>query len=1147
MCPGVCNETKCIRERKSITCWALSKHTSVLQHITPLIKNKNACFTILSALMVLLLIGVFTYSVDDIRSIVDAPDPVHVDDGNITINATVDYTAAGSSGTTTLLVEYPVCENLTMTYVQDVSSDEKLFTVSYNPNQTGEYSYRIHATEPGGATRISGIYRFDSACFPFIESVSDFPDPVKYDAGNVVIHADIYYWNYAIDTVFLEMLSPVSGNISMANVSALEGGYVFEAEYDPQNISTYTYKIFVNDTSGNVSYSSSYTFKSDGYPPDINTVSHYPHDVQPGHNISFTANITDMKDDLDTVLVQIVSPVSETIRMVNVSCDIFIANYTVPLIDSMFYYRIWANDTTGLTTISDYRAFRSNEVFTKNISISVKIAASCCGWFSFFYVPEKVIQNQTLILLSIFENCGNVPINETTNITVQKNIIDEDGIINESKLVIIPPNIIRYWEGDMAYLDPFESDAFFSIFFTSNLPLGSYTANTTTFYSSNITVDNDTYECSDVVSIFQHFEIVNEIGDTPQSPLVIIREMPSQINQDTVNCNPNSTWDGSCTYTSIKLIVYNRGIEVATSVLLGDVGTAYCDGGNCSAISYRCVDNSYDYSCEALDNLSAMSPEAMSYVSFQLNSDLKPKEYVILEYEIVPTNNASFYSTSRIHNYEFAATANYFYGVENKSYCTIEDQDIYNPDGADILYLANKSSFNYDLDVNIDTAKEEREFEVNQDVTIYVTATSVSGSDAVKGPWHAQVALPLSWNITSSEYVSGVSCACSYDNTEKWVRCNGSSDVSSMQSTQFRFTINTQAQSDFLLPVYSNDSIHARYMDENYIPGLFVLSGIMEPLPVPEPTPEPTPTPTPRPVPEPVPLPEPEPEVEIVLTPINTTYRAFQGQTIPTIFRIENIGNTYVENISIEPVILPGWNYSETLVGFLNVSESVNRTLFITPPQDATPGMYAIAVKAVIANETADIAYIWINVLRGIFPAKIRIIEAPEVIELDGLVNVTIPIFVENIGQKVLHNVSARIENAELCISNWQSGGEYTLNLSEMRSVDFRITTKEGPNVCRTNLIISSKEEAYAFSPIKIIIKPNPPLIPSLAKRITPWLALLWTVLFVAYAVIRKRKTRMGDVPKSGRPRMILYMLLFGEIIILAYVFLWYFGIIDMI
>ena len=1101
-------------------------------------------------LVVLFLISMGSHAVDEIKGIEDAPDPVNVDSANITINATVKYTAAGSGGNiTTLVIEYPVSEEVRMSYVRDISSDEKQYTVSYNPNQTGEYSYRIMAEEDGAVTRVSGIYTFDSAYFPFIKSISDSPDPVKYDAGSVTFQADIYYWNYSLDTVLLEIVDPVFINITMTNISALEEGYVFEASYDPGNVSTYNYTIFANDTSGAFLYSSYYTFDSEGYPPDINSISHIPGIVLPGDEVVFTVNVTNVRDDIDTVLLNIVSPVSESINMINISSDIFVASYTTPLNPrGMFYYQIWANDTEGFVSISDYHVFISNDLLWDNATISVKISPSCCGMFSFFYVPERVMQNQTLILLSIFENCGNVGINETTNITVEKDVINEYGMINESNLVIIPPNIIRYWQGSMEYVESLNDDAFFSIFYTTGLPLGNYTANTSAFYFTNTTIENETFDCSGVISLSRHFEIVEETGEGEISPVVIIREMPSQINQDTVNCNSNSTWNGSCTYTSVKLIVYNKGAEAVNSLVLSDLATRVCSGGNCSPLAYRCVNNSDSYSCyTVVDNLSEIHPNAASYVYFHLNSGLKPREYAILEYELVPTNNAMYYDTAQSNWYDFSARADYYYGAANESCTAQEDHDVYNPPLSDVLYLTNKSSFNYGLDVDIDTSNEQRSFEVDSDVTFNVRAISISGSDAVKEPWHTRITLPSSWNVTSCAYVSGPSCICSFNNTEKWVMCNGSSDVSNMAVSEFSFTANTQIQSDFLLGAYSNDSNMDRYMNEYYIPGLFALSRAIIEEEVPEPTPEPEPTPTPSPEPEPMPQPEPKPEpiIEIVLTPLNSSYKAFQGQIIPTIYKIENIGETYVENISIEPVLLPGWNYSETLIDFLNVSGYVNRTMFITPPVDAIPAMYAIPIRAIVNNETADIAYIWIEVLRIQDYPKIRIVEAPQIVEFEELSNVTIPILVENIGKKVLHNVSARIENAEQCLGGTHAG-EQILNLSEMKSIDFQATTTEGPKVCQANLIVYSRENAYAFAPVKIIIKAKPPLIP-IHKRITPWLALLWTIIFVIYAIIRKRKTRVGDAPTSNRPRMILYMLLFGELITLAYVFLWYFGVIEII
>lgn len=1112
--------------------------------------NKNMMIVLMSIIFAIPVMSFWSYAVDDIKNIVDAPDPVNVDGSLIVINATVKYTAAGGSGTTTLLIEYPVSENVTMDYVRDISGDEKLFTASYDPNQMETYSYRIRATEGGAAQRESGLYQFDSAQFPYIESVLDFPDPIKYDAGNVTIQSKVYYWNKSIDLAIVQIVSPVNVNVTMTNVSTLAGGYVYEGYYDPLIVSTYNYSVFVKDSSGAFSDSPYRTFRSEGYPPEFSAISNEPRYVLPGGTIEFNATVTDPRDDLDTVIVKIVSPIQVDIPMTNVTIDNYVASYTTPNNPvGMFYYVIWANDSEGFEVNSEYHAFVSNKLALDNATISVDVAPSCCGLFSFFYIPNQVIQNQTLILLSIFENCGNVDIDEITNISIQKNTINENGEINESTLVIILPDIVRYWEDEEQHVLPLETTPFFTIFYSAGLPLGNYTANTTAHYYTNETFGNNTFECSDVVSMSKEFEIVKQIGEHTPPPMIIIREMPPHITQDTENCEENSTWDGSCTYTSIKLIVYNRGDEAIDTLALSDIGQMSCPLGNCTSLAYRCVDNGYNYTCDTNANLTEVGPNAISRINFYLNQQLKPKDYAILEYQIVPTKNATFYEEMLNNNYYFETTTTFFYGASNKTYTATEDHELYNPPGANILYLYNKSSFNYDLDINTDTTNEERDFEIYKNTTLNLKVISLSGDGPVQNPWNFRIDIPSSWNIVSCNHVGGTYCNCSYNNTENWAGCNSSANMANLETSEIEFTVTANRESDFLLSVYSNDSTINRSMDENYIPGLFTLVRPVQeevtPMPVPNPVPEPVPTPTPRPEPQPEPEPEPTPTVEILLIPINTSYKAYQGQMIPTIYKVENIGETSIENISIEPVLMEGWKYSETLIDFLNVSSYVNRTMFITPPEDATPGMYAIPIRAIVENDTADIAYIWIEVLFGKHLATIRIVEAPEVIEVESLSNITIPILLENIGKKDLHNVSIRIENEEQCLSEWEAE-EILLNRSDTKSIDFRITTKEGPQTCRTNLIVFSKEGAYAFAPLKIIVKPKPAQIP-LSKRLTPWLALLWTILFVKYAISRKRKAREGEIATSPWPKIILYLLLLGEFFILVYIFLWYFGIIDMI
>jgi len=286
--------------------------------------------------------------------------------------------------------------------------------------------------------------------------------------------------------------------------------------------------------------------------------------------------------------------------------------------------------------------------------------------------------------------------------------------------------------------------------------------------------------------------------------------------------------------------------------------------------------------------------------------------------------------------------------------------------------------------------------------------------------------------------------------------------------------------------------------------------------------------------------------VELVLTPIKEKYVVEQGQTFPTFFWLENIGNGTVENVSISPV-LPNdlWRNSLTLVDEINPGEKLNRTLMFELDANVEPGIYVIPVRAIAYGETADITYITIDVRYGKNLARMEIVESPPEVEINSEANLTIPIYIKNIGKKDLHNVVGRLENIEQCLDSVESGS-IDINVSESSTLNIVVRSKKGPKTCDSLLILSSKEKAYAFAQIKINVKPEPPLLP-LKGQLTPIIALAWTLILVLYTVLRKRRMRRGELTPSKSARLIVYMLLLGELLILLYLTLWAFGVVEMI
>lgn len=313
--------------------------------------------------------------------------------------------------------------------------------------------------------------------------------------------------------------------------------------------------------------------------------------------------------------------------------------------------------------------------------------------------------------------------------------------------------------------------------------------------------------------------------------------------------------------------------------------------------------------------------------------------------------------------------------------------------------------------------------------------------------------------------------------------------------------------------------------------------------------------PEPEPEPQPEPEPEPEPttgagaemgeqmkegEIKIVITPVEPEVEGYQEEWNPVIFNVTNVGTLEIENITLVPFVPDGWSAQNATVSYINISQTLNRTIFVNPSTRVSPGIYAIPVKAMLGNQTLDLNYFWMKVLPGRNLTRLEIVEFPQVLGLESLKNYTIAILLKNAGKLPLHNITIRIENVEQCIEA-QSYVTGNLSSNETKSFDFFLRTKIGPKTCPGMLIVGSDEKAYAFAPITIKVMAPFAFIPQLA--ITPILILLITITLILILKYRKKQKRLSLRTIDE----IFLALLFIDIVLLIYVFLWFLGFVSLI
>ncbi len=322
-----------------------------------------------------------------------------------------------------------------------------------------------------------------------------------------------------------------------------------------------------------------------------------------------------------------------------------------------------------------------------------------------------------------------------------------------------------------------------------------------------------------------------------------------------------------------------------------------------------------------------------------------------------------------------------------------------------------------------------------------------------------------------------------------------------------------------------------------------------EPEPIPEPTPTPEPEPSPSPTPEPQPQPTPEPEaapgsnesvgqtqLAINIEPIDRDVRGEQGQWIPAVFNVTNIGGYNITDIELIPMVMEGWEVKTATVDFIDVAETLNRTLFVKPPFDAPLSRYVIPVKAVRGNLTLDMDYYWLSVLEAGNRTRLEILEVPGTIGIVMNSRIDAPVLVKNTGKIALHGITATLENAEQCIVGFNYTAIPVIDVNETVSMTLSLKSGEGLKKCDSTLIVGSEEKSYAFADIEIAVTAGPGFLPEM-----PLAAYIPLILAIIIAILIKiKKGREAQEMEPGAVRTIINILLLLLLLLILYIVLGY-------
>ncbi len=283
------------------------------------------------------------------------------------------------------------------------------------------------------------------------------------------------------------------------------------------------------------------------------------------------------------------------------------------------------------------------------------------------------------------------------------------------------------------------------------------------------------------------------------------------------------------------------------------------------------------------------------------------------------------------------------------------------------------------------------------------------------------------------------------------------------------------------------------------------------------------------PEPEPEPVIQPTPMLSIDVEPREPEFNGSRGNFIPVDLNISNEATEEsVTDLTVVPQInqRQGWEVRQSSITELEAGQTVNREVFIRPSEDAQTGYYIIPVTATSSEQRLDIDYINLKVTEQTGETRIAITESPASLTVDQGDRRQLPVLVRNTGEETLNNVSAEVQNAEQC-GIYQSGTVQSLGPNETGSVNLVFNSSDSLAECQATVIVSSAERAYAFSDVNLDVTDTGIVRP---EQRPPIIAIGWTLMLIAYALVRKRldlDTAAVNVP--------LIILIIGEVVIAVY------------
>lgn len=285
-----------------------------------------------------------------LNNLQDSPDP---QENGLSVNLTVDATDDFGLGFVWVNVTHPDSSYTNLTMLNGSGNQWYLENIF---NDLGIYTYSVWAndTSDNWVSLGPGTFTIHDTDGPFFDDLQDLPDPQE-NGDNVNVSVDVTD-DFAVDTVWIEILYPNGTTINMSMDKGVIDLWYFDAQYD--DLGMYQYTIWANDSNDNWNFTGPQTFTiSDMEPPTISDPVDSPDPQDMGGNVNITVIVTD-DIDVDVVIIEIRYPngTQINISMDPGTIDEWFINLTFDD-PGAYVYRVYANDTYGNINYTSLQSF----------------------------------------------------------------------------------------------------------------------------------------------------------------------------------------------------------------------------------------------------------------------------------------------------------------------------------------------------------------------------------------------------------------------------------------------------------------------------------------------------------------------------------------------------------------------------------------------------------------------------------------------------------------------------------------------------------------------------------------------------------------------------------------------------------------------